>query len=371
MRGVRGREQTPDPLLAERTFVLAHCRRRAVGAIHAITGGVVDLDRAERGVAFGARRPQRERARRAELAEGLLEFEPALGDAELVVRAAGDREVALMWIERTFDHAQRLDDLRDDEVRVRVPVAVRVVDLVDRNTLDGELDVLALLGVEAAQEHLIGVARATLVREKQARRLFEHLAGACLRGLRQLRRRDLDRACTAIELRGRLADRARHRDHLAGRRHRIEVHGHGDVARDGLPVLVRRLERPTEHISGREIIELRLRRGDHTRVARRAGAVDLDVHLHVGDTLLSLRNIGIDRWLLHEDPRRLFGRRLRSRRRVGRRIGDTRVGRRIGHTRIGRLRPSGTRKSNDDEHGYGGVCEWTDHGDSSSPCVDA
>ena len=94
----------------------------------------------------------------------VLGGEPAALEAELVVGAAGHREVALTRIEGTLHHAKRLDELGDDEVRVRIAVAMQVAALVDGDAADGELDVLPLARVEPAEEDLLGVPFAALVR---------------------------------------------------------------------------------------------------------------------------------------------------------------------------------------------------------------
>ena len=87
----------------------------------------------------------------------------------MVVGAARDREVPLLRRVRPLEDAHRLDELGDDEVRVCVAVAVVVARVVDGDAVDGELEVLPFVRVEAAQEDLLGVARAALVREEEAR----------------------------------------------------------------------------------------------------------------------------------------------------------------------------------------------------------
>src|SRR5256885_1476774 len=67
----------------------------------------------------------------------------APGRAEWDSRAARHGVVSLPRIEGSLQDAQRLDQLRDDEVRVRVAVAVEVPALVDGNAIHRELDVLA------------------------------------------------------------------------------------------------------------------------------------------------------------------------------------------------------------------------------------
>ena len=66
---------------------------------------------------------------------------------------------------------------------VGVAVAVQVAALVDGHAADGELDVLPFARVEAAQEDLLGVPFAALVREEDARGELEKL-GRVLRAAR-------------------------------------------------------------------------------------------------------------------------------------------------------------------------------------------
>jgi hypothetical protein len=49
-----------------------------------------------------------------------------------------------------------VDELRDEEMRIREAAAVEIAALVDRDAVDRELEVLALPGVEAAQVDALG-----------------------------------------------------------------------------------------------------------------------------------------------------------------------------------------------------------------------
>ena len=154
--------------------------------------GLVDLGAAEGVRALAGRSPETEEALRPEAPDRVARREPALGEAELVVRAPRDGEVALVRIERPLDHAQRLDQLRDDEVRVGVAVAVEVPALVDGDAADGELDVLPLARVEAAHEHLLGVPLAAFVGEQDAGRELEEIGRVRVRQIGELADRDLE-----------------------------------------------------------------------------------------------------------------------------------------------------------------------------------
>ena len=104
----------------------------------------------------------------------------------MVVRAAGDREVPLLRRVRALEDAHGVDELRDDEVRVCVAVAVVVARVVDGDAVDRELEVLPLVRVEAAEEHLLGVAGAALVREEKAGGELEDVRGRWCGGRRAL-----------------------------------------------------------------------------------------------------------------------------------------------------------------------------------------
>ena len=141
-----------------------------------------------------ARRPPEEQhaLRVPKLPDVYFAVRPRCAQPELVVGAAGDREVALPRIERPLEDAQRLDQLGDDEVRVGVAVAVEVARLVDRDAADGELDVLPFARVEAAQEDLLGVPLAALVGEQDPRRELEEVGRVARGDLRQLADADLE-----------------------------------------------------------------------------------------------------------------------------------------------------------------------------------
>jgi hypothetical protein len=68
----------------------------------------------------------------------------------VVVGAACHGEVALLRRIRALEHPHRLDELRDEKVRVGVAVAVVVARVVDRDAVDRELEVLPLVRVEPA-----------------------------------------------------------------------------------------------------------------------------------------------------------------------------------------------------------------------------
>ncbi len=188
---VRGRVEPQDALRADGDLVLPD-RRAALGlAVRAEAVGRVVLGAGERSARRVARPPQEEESLRAVVADGVLGREAPAVEAELVLGAAGDGEVALLRRVRTFENAHRVNELGDDEVRVGVSVAVVVARVVDGDAIDAELEVLPLVRVEAAEEDLLGVAGAALVREEEAGRELERVGGVGAGDGLQLADRDL------------------------------------------------------------------------------------------------------------------------------------------------------------------------------------
>jgi hypothetical protein len=112
-------------------------RRSALGvAVLSEAVRLRDLGAREGVGALARRSEQTEDPLRAEATGRVARGEAALDEAQLVIGAARDGEVPLARIERALEHAQRLDQLGDDEVRVGVAVAVQVAALVDREPAD-------------------------------------------------------------------------------------------------------------------------------------------------------------------------------------------------------------------------------------------
>lgn len=80
----------------------------------------------------------------------------AARDAELEIGAPGDREIALARIIDALDHAKAVDDLRDDEVEIGVALTVDVRRLVDGESLEGELNILSVIGIETSEHQAVG-----------------------------------------------------------------------------------------------------------------------------------------------------------------------------------------------------------------------
>src|SRR4029079_6208705 len=82
---------------------------------------------------------------------------------------AGGGEVAEAGRGRALAHVDRRDGLGNDPVGVDVAVAVAVAGEVDGHAVDEDGDVGAVIGVDAAQEPLLGGAAAAVVlREQEA-----------------------------------------------------------------------------------------------------------------------------------------------------------------------------------------------------------
>ena len=144
------------------------------------------------GVARVCRGEREQRALGAIRAERVLAGEPALFEAGLVVGAAGDGVIALAHVEGALEHAQAPDQLGDQEAGVCIAATVIVAALVDRHTIDGQLDVLPFARIEAAQVDALGVTVAAFLGEIDARCELQQLGGAATRYARELAHLDPD-----------------------------------------------------------------------------------------------------------------------------------------------------------------------------------
>ena len=107
----------------------------------------------------------------------------ALGEEEVLlelvardeVERAGGREVAELREERPLVEVQAVDGLRDQEVQVRVALAVRVRRQVHRQVVDEHGEVGAVIGVEAAHEVLRRLAAPLVLGDDHARQVVQDL----------------------------------------------------------------------------------------------------------------------------------------------------------------------------------------------------
>jgi hypothetical protein len=84
------------------------------------------------------------------------------------VDRAGGGEIALVGEVGSLGDLHSLDHLGDDEVGVGETLAVRVRHQVDRHPVDGQRQVGAVVGVEAAKEILIRLATARMLDDQQS-----------------------------------------------------------------------------------------------------------------------------------------------------------------------------------------------------------
>ena len=290
-----------------------------------------------------SRPPKDEQALRAKVADRVRAGQPPLLEAQVVVGTPGNGEVSLLRRVRSLEYADGANELGDDEVRVRVAIAVVVARVVDRNAVDGELEVLTLVRVEPTQKHLLCVARASLVREEKARGelervgrvrswngleladrhvvvgdaelsadettadvdLFDLLAGrrcrgACGRGL--LRGRSLRGR------RGGLGDQLIGRgpglDHVGRRRRGREVERYPNAARDRLAVAHRRHESPLPGGDGGRFVEVGSRRLEDVGLRHVPVRVDRDNEDYVGMLAGGNRSLRVYRVYVRDGRRR-------------------------------------------------------------------
>ena len=93
-------------------------------------------------------------------------------------KRAGVAEIADVGEEGALADVERIDGLRHEEVQVGIALAVGVGAQVDRHVVDGDRNVGAVIEIEAAQEILVGLAFAAVLRHRQAGRRFKEFARA-------------------------------------------------------------------------------------------------------------------------------------------------------------------------------------------------
>ncbi len=293
----------------------------AIPAFWVIEGAVLtsDLD-GEKRVRFVPLRARNQEAavRGAAVAGRAAEAESERAVLEALARdevdGAGGGEVALVREIGALADVDALDGFRNDEVGVGVALAVGVGHEVDGDAVDGERDVGAVIGVEAAQEILVGFAAARVLHHHEAGRDAQNVLHRADRAQGKVavahlgRRRGADRFVTEDERRagfalergggrrrrgagrrrrgagrhgcaGRRGDGGGRRRHGAGRRdgRRLEGHAelHGGTNRGA--ALARRLERPRLHGRDGGFVEAVAGRLKHPRSGDVPAVVD--VHL--------------------------------------------------------------------------------------------
>ena len=115
-----------------------------------------------------------------------------LGDAEgqrveiADVEGPGGAEIADLGIIRPLAVIHALDEFGNGEVEVGIALAMAVADHVDRQAVDADRQVGAVIEVEAAQVILVGLAAARMLADDDAGDIFHDLAGAQQRAQRQV-----------------------------------------------------------------------------------------------------------------------------------------------------------------------------------------
>ena len=108
-----------------------------------------------------------------------LDLRDAMGQhaEELEICRACRSEVADLGEVRSLAEVHALDQFRNQDVQVGVTLAVTVARQVHRHPVDARGEVSAVIEVEAAQEELVRLPRAGMLRENQAGHGFKHFTG--------------------------------------------------------------------------------------------------------------------------------------------------------------------------------------------------
>jgi hypothetical protein len=85
------------------------------------------------------------------------------------VHRPGRGEVAEVNEVRAFVDFHSLDGFRNQPVKIRVPLTMGMANYVDRNTVDEDREVGAVIGVEAPEKNLIGFAATVMLPDNQPR----------------------------------------------------------------------------------------------------------------------------------------------------------------------------------------------------------
>ena len=106
----------------------------------------------------------------------------------LEIGRAGGTEITGLGVVRTLLIVHPLDELGDDEVHVRVALAMAMRRHVERHAVEERREVGAVVQIEPAHEILVGLTSAGVLRDDQARHRLQDLARAEQRTLPQLHR---------------------------------------------------------------------------------------------------------------------------------------------------------------------------------------
>ena len=90
----------------------------------------------------------------------------------------GGVEIAEIGEIRALAVMQGADQLGDHEIEIGIALAMRMGAHVDRHVVERDVDIGAVIEVEAAQEILVGLALAAVLGDDQPRHDLEHFAHA-------------------------------------------------------------------------------------------------------------------------------------------------------------------------------------------------
>ena len=104
------------------------------------------------------------------------------------MRRAGRTEIAHVRVIRAFLVIHPLHKFRDDGVHVGITLAVRVRRQIERHVVEEHGEVRAVIQIEAAQEILVRLSAARVLRDDDAGNGFQNFPAAQNRAVGQLRR---------------------------------------------------------------------------------------------------------------------------------------------------------------------------------------
>ena len=110
------------------------------------------------------------------------------GLESIEVSRAGGTEISGLGVVRSLLIVHPLDELGDDEVHVRIALAMAMRRHVERHAVEERREVGAVVQIEPAHEVLIGLTAARVLRDDQTRDRLQDLARAEQRTLPQLHR---------------------------------------------------------------------------------------------------------------------------------------------------------------------------------------